>query len=70
MQIRLASACARILPLHLHFGSGGRVGAEKATSSIVSIENLACEGFRGHRFGPLRPAPLTCSRKVSVNVTR
>ena len=68
MQIRLASAC-RMLPLHLHFGSGGRVGAEKATSSIVSIETWLA--WMLQRGAPVRPgAPLTCSRKASVNVTR
>ena len=62
MQIRLASAC-RMLPLHLHFGSGGRVGAEKATSSTVSIENLAwmLQGCTGST----RCAPYLLQKGVS-----
>ena len=64
MQIRLASACTRMLPLHLHFGSGGRVGAEKATSSIVSIETWLAWMLQGFT-GSTRCTPYLLQKGVS-----
>ena len=64
MQIRLASACTRMLPLHLHFGSGGRVGAEKATSSIVSIETWLAWMLQG-LTGSTRCTPYLLQKGVS-----
>jgi hypothetical protein len=52
-----------MLPLHSHFGSGGRVGAEKATSSIVSIETRLVEVLGA--TGSTRCAPYLLQKGVS-----